>query len=88
MATRIIGITALPVDVFGGLTAAQRYPGAVYKCQNIGQSTVRYATAANMPTDLSQGFRLGAGSEKDLTVQNEPTWAWVASGSGRIAMEV
>ena len=70
--TRIIAVTADPVDLFavlgpGGFGTA-RTPGRAYHVQNVGQETIRYASAAVMPTDLSQGFRLGAGSEKDLTV--------------------
>ena len=89
--TRIIAVTAVPVDVFavlgpGGFGTAGA-PGFSYHVQNIGQETVRYASAAVMPTDLSMGFRLGAGGETDLTVRNEPTWAWVSSGAGRLAME-
>ena len=91
---QVVTLTTDPVDLFeaaglgtGGFGTA-RTPGMTYRAQNIGQETVRYASAAAQPTDLSAGFRLSAGSEKDLTVKNEPTWAWVASGTGRVAMEV
>ena len=91
MATRIIAVTVVPVDVFavlapGGFGTA-RTPGRAYRAQNIGQETIRCASAAVRPTNLSMGFRLVAGAETDLIVQNEPTWAWVASGAGRLVME-
>ena len=90
--TRIIAVTADPVDLFavlgpGGFGTA-RTPGTAYHVQNVGQATVRYSSAVDKPSDLSQGFRLVAGGETDLTVRNEPTWAWVASRAGRLAMEV
>ena len=90
--TRIIAVTAVPVDLFavlgpGGFGTA-RTPGTAYRAQNVGQATVRYSSAVDKPSDLSQGFRLGAGGETDLIVQYVPTWAWVASGAGRLAMEV
>ena len=91
--TRIIVVSGAPVDLFavlgpGGFGTA-RTPGRAYRVQNVGQETIRYASAAVMPTDLSMGFRLGAGGETDLIVQYVPTWAWVstASGAGRLAME-
>ena len=94
MAVQIIAIGTNPIDLFeaaglgtGGFGTA-RTPGLRYLVQNIGQATIRYASVAAAPTDLSAGFRLGAGSEKDLRVENDPTWAWVASGAGRLAMEV
>lgn len=94
MATQIIILTTDPVDVFeeaglgtGGFGTA-RTPGMVYRAHNVGQATVRCATAPTKPTDPTIGFRLGAGAEKDLMVDNDPTWAWVGSGNGRLAMEV
>lgn len=94
MAVQIVAIGTEPIDLFkaaklgtGGFGTA-RTPGMSYHVQNIGQATVRYASAAAAPTDLSAGFRLAAGSERFLTVHNQPTWAWVASGAGRLAMEV
>ena len=91
---QVVDLTTDPVDLFeaaglgpGGFGTA-RTPGIVYRVQNIGQATVRFASVPAKPTDLSAGFRLGAGSERDFQIQNEPTWAWVASGSGRVAMEI
>ena len=92
MATRIISITPDPADLFATLGSGGfgtlKTPGASFKVQNIGQTTVRYASAAVKPTDLSRGFRLGAGAEKEIPVSHLTTWAWVASGAGRLAMEV
>ena len=91
---QVVTLTTDPVDLFeaGGLGTGDfgtaRTPGTVYKAQNIGQETVRYASAPAKPTDLSAGFRLGAGSERDFQIKNDPTWAWVASGTGRVAIDV
>ena len=91
---QVLTLTTDPVDLFeaaglgtGGFGTA-RTPGIVYKAQNIGQETVRFASVPAKPTDLSAGFRLSAGSERDFQIQNEPTWAWVSSGAGRVAIEV
>ena len=92
MATRIIETGTDPVDLFavlgpGGFGTA-RTPGIVYRVQNIGQATVRYSSAVDKPQDLAAGFRLVAGGETDLIVRYVPTWAWVSSGAGRLAMEI
>ena len=67
---QVVTLTTDPVDLFeaaglgtGGFGTA-RTPGTVYKSQNIGQETARYASAPAKPTDLSAGFRLGAGGGK------------------------
>ena len=94
MAVQIIAIGTQPLDLFeaaglgtGGFGTA-RTPGLRYLGQNIGQATIRYASGAAAPTDLSAGFRLGAGSDRYFEVKDQPTWAWVGSGTGRLAMEV
>ena len=91
MATRIIETGTDPVDLFAVLGpegfGTARTPGRIYRVQNIGQATVRYSSQANKPQDLAAGFRLVAGGEADLTVRNEPTWCWVSSGAGRLALE-
>ena len=94
MATVIVEIRTIPLNLFEAVLpgpsgfGTARTPGFSYHVQNVEQQTIRYASAAAMPADLSMGFRLVSGNERDLQIRNEPTWAWVAAGAGRLAIEI
>ena len=93
MATRIIAVGDVPADLFDGFGAGfgtANTPGFRYDVQNVSGETVRYATAATMPTDLTQGFRLYAGERDTFTVpaSGETLWVWCSVGrSARLGLE-